>query len=44
MNSFNNEYTKYLTINLGDVSGSLLLSDVFGWFVGNDGFCQSLRS
>ena len=37
-------YTQNITDNLGDVSGSLLLSHVLRGFVGNDSFRLSLYS
>ena len=40
-NNFNNKDTK-ISLNLGDVSGSLLRSDLLGGLDGNDSFGLSL--
>ena len=42
MNIFNNKKDTKYHFNLGDVSGSLLDSDLVGGFVGNDSFSLSL--
>ena len=41
IDNFNNEYTNK-SLNLGDVSGSLLRSDLLGGLDGNDSFGLSL--
>ena len=42
MNIFNNKKDTKYHFNLGDVSGSLLRSDLVGGLDGNDGFSLSL--